>query len=531
MKQIVFSCALLVLSTTLCASENVADAYCKLGNAFLSEGNIGQAYKEYQRALARNPQHTHALLQLSTLYFQHKKYQQASPFLERYTAQHPNDQEALIMLAHCYNAQKRAPEAQKVYTTVLALNPQRIDLYFYRAQCINQQHQHTQALEDIERFLARFPEDIPALKLKAKILAQIGHYTAALELLEQLPASHSTAATCAHIYKTIGDTTHAIERYAQALSEQPHNRTYQLGLSYSHLLAGDFERGYELMKTYVITPENQNGLLEDISNISGKRIFIGAEIMLDSMIKHIRFAKKIKEHGGITVVHTPEPLVEIFSDCPFIDEVISTTEQTIPACDFHIPAILLPWLFKEYTSDAVPYLTARDTHTATWHARLARNGHRSIGICWHQHDQHIPAAERPSIATEELNHLFSLQEYNFYALYQKNQIPSLQALENTLQLITLCGAGFSEQPTDISMLLALLDSLDIIITIDHSIAHLAGALGKETYVLLPYHATWHWGTEGTTSTWYPTITLVRQKEPGSWQEAIAEIMERLKSPT
>ena len=518
---------LFLLQPTLHAQGTVADAFCNLGNACYKEGNMQQAEHHYYLTLERCSEHTQAIAQLGTLHFQQKQYESAQPYLEKRTQQHPEDEEAGIMLAHCYLWQKQYAHAAQLYTHILSRNTRRVDLFLYRAQCNKRQRKFTQALHDIDQFLAAFPQDHSAQLLKAYVLEHIGQYDQALTILEQLPQSPNILTAKAHIYKTIGKPDEAIDLYTKAHTAQPDNRTYLLGLSYSYLLAGDSINGYAIMKKYLSTQSNRQRFLDNTNKINGKRIFIGAEILLDNMIQHVRFAHCIKQRGGTTIVQASEPLIDLLANCPLIDELVSTT-QKIPTYDYHIPVILLPWLFETHAIDSVPYLKANPALAAQWHARLPHNNHQNIGVCWHLNESlHSPTEQRP-IATEQLEALFALSDYNFFALYAKNQQPDLKSLKSNSQLITMCGAGFSEAPDEMASLLALLDSLDIIVTIDTTIAHLAGALGKKTYLLLPYHTNWRWGLEHSDSPWYPTIEILRQTEPGSWIEPISQLIATLK---
>jgi len=525
---IAYTIGLCLTSLTLYAPDPVADALCNLAHALHKDGNIQQAQHNYTLALERCADHAQAIMQLGTLHFQQKQYKSAQPYLEKHTTQHPKDEEANIMLAHCYLWQKQYAKAIQLYTHVLSVNPRRVDLFLYRAQCNKRQQELKHALHDIEQFLAAFPNDHSALLLKSYILELVGEYRQALTTLEQLPQSPKIIATKAHIYKTIGKPDYAIDLYRKAHTAQPDERSYILGLSYSYLLAGDTRNGYEAMKKYLLPQSNSKHFLNDINAIKGKRIFIGAEILLDNMIQHVRFAHCIKQHGGATIVQAPEPLIDILSECPMVDKLISTT-QKVPAYDYHIPVILLPWLLETHATDAVPYLKANHALAAYWQSRLPHNSRPNVGICWHLNESLHSSSERRPIATEQLNTLFALDEYNFFALYTKNQQPDLKSLTHNIQLITMCGAGFSEAPDEMASLLALIDSLDTIITIDTTIAHLAGALGKKTYLLLPYHTNWRWSLDCSNSPWYPTITIVRQLEPGNWSTPINQLIAMLKA--
>lgn len=526
MKKILFFSTLCFLPH-LYSHDAVTDALYKLAQALQAEGNKELAYNHYLQTIERSPSHAPALKKLGSLSFEAKKYHQAQEYLEKLIALNPKDEEALIMLGHCALWQKNYGTAINLYSTAISLNSRRIDLYFYRAQSYKKSGNLHSALDDINTFLKHFPSDYAALLLKAYILEQVGIYEEALTILDQLPESPKILAIKAHVYKAMGNTDMAIQLYTKACKEAPDERSYKLGLSYSYLLADERDKGYTLLKEYLIGTHPDKKILDTIEKIKGNRIFISAEIFLDNMVQHMRFAHYIKEHGGITLMQMPESLLELALDCPYIDEVISTTEK-IPTYDYYIPAILLPWLFKNYATDTIPYIKAHTTIMHNWQKKLTHTEKKTIGICWHLSETLQSPSENRAIPTEELIPLFNLHDrYNFFAFYAKNQLPSFKELTNYNQLITLCGSGFSEKPCEITQLTAALASCDILVTIDTTIAHIAGALGKTTYLLLPIHSHWRWGSNPTKSAWYPSIQIIRQTEALNWKQPIATLIEKL----
>jgi len=518
---------LLCIAPTSYTANKIADAYCILGDAFHESGNHTQAIENYQHALKESPDHLQATACLGTLYFNKKQYKKAYTYLKQSRIHSPNNEEVGIMLAHCHTSLRNYAEATTLYSHILSINPQRIDLLFYRAQCYKKEHNYPNALQDVDHFLQLFPNDIPACTLKAHVLVELGKYEDAQETLAKLPESYTQAMIAAHLYTTIGKPQQAIELYSKAHTLKPHDRSYLLGLSYSYILVGDRHKGYHTMKEYIITPENQLCFLDTIDKIPGKRIFIGAEAILDNMVQYIRYAKYIHQLGGTTIVQAPTSLISVLHEAEYVDQVVSISETNIPPYDYHIPAILLPWLFDNYAADTVPYLTANSNLTTLWQSHIPHTNKKKIGVCWHLNETYCSPTQQRMLSTELLNDLFSLDQYSFIALYPKQSIPDLTSLKAPTHTITMCGAGFAENSNEVHSLLALIDTLDIVITVDTAIAHLAGALGKKTYLLLPFHAHWRWGSDGTCSPWYPTITIIRQVEPCNWQSSIKSLLEYL----
>jgi hypothetical protein len=207
-----------------------------------------------------------------------------------------------------------------------------------------------------------------------------------------------------------------------------------------------------------------------------------------------------------------------------VSELVALGEP-LPEFAAHCPLLSLPLLFgttlDNIPSD-VPYLHAEPEKRREWRRRLDQGGGSAlnIGLCWAGHPRH-PNDRRRSLPLVRLMPLLSESRAAFYSL-QKGPA-KLQAAEGASAGLT----DWTDDLTDFSDTAALLSELDLVITVDTSIAHLAGALGKPVWVLLPFAADWRWLMERHDSPWYPTMRLFRQEHPGDWNRPLREVAEAL----
>lgn len=221
-------------------------------------------------------------------------------------------------------------------------------------------------------------------------------------------------------------------------------------------------------------------------------------------------------------------MVEILSLCPYIDKVFSNRKAQSISRDFNIPIMSLMHLFKttiENIPTNIPYLYADPALVHYWNKKLRDNENKQykIGINW-KGTQTLP--EKDLLPTDFLS-LCEFQKVTLYSL-QKNGDEELNLIPNCP--IKMFGSFFDKNSSFMDTA-AVMKNLDLFITSDTSVAHLAGGLGVKTWLLLPYVSDWRWLTQRTDTPWYPTMRLFRQPKPGDWKSVMDDVKNALQEFT
>ncbi len=350
------------------------------------------------------------------------------------------------------------------------------------------------------------------------------------------------------LFEQLGRMDEAIAAYQEALRLKPDSPDTRKNLALGLLMRGEYDRGwaeYEWRwKTPVAPQRNFAQPRWDGRPLHGQAILLYAEQGLGDTIQFVRYAPLVKERGGVVLVECPSALEKLLHRCPGIDRVIV---QGMPLPDFayQVPFLSLPGVFHttpETVPAAVPYLSAEPARIEEWGRELAAavghvsyvpaaNGHVTnvphirIGIAWqgsqkYQGDAHrsvplrafAPLAELPGVR------LISLQKG--YGAEQLRDVPGHWDIVDFGARLDADGAFLDTA--------AILAHLDLVVTSDTAVAHLAGALGIEVWMAVSMAADWRWMRGREDSPWYPTLRLFRQEQWGDWAGVFARMADELR---
>lgn len=360
------------------------------------------------------------------------------------------------------------------------------------------------------------------------------NYDQALALLDHLitltPDNSVFWYNKAYMLKSIGKYDSAIPCYEKVLSHNPEHEHAHYGLAQACLAVGDLARGFyhfQWRLTYkkkweqVVIPEKLDGI----------EVVLRTEFGFGDMFQFVRYAQTLKERGARVTVQAFKQQVPLFKLCPYIDEVIEE-HQPLPVGGIHIPLLSVPQLLGttlETIPATLPYLYAREDLVRSWALKLNQdnnnNNNFKIGICWQGKSQHF-LEENPLTRRSVPLALFApLAALDGVTLY------SLQNGEGTEQLAQVdfkvhdFGPDFDTTAGRFMDTAAVIKNMDLIISVDTSLVHLAGGLGTPTWVLIPSVAEWRWLAHRTDTPWYPEIMrLFRQPATGDWNSVISDIV-------
>lgn len=261
----------------------------------------------------------------------------------------------------------------------------------------------------------------------------------------------------------------------------------------------------------------------DGSPLGGKTLLIHMEQGRGDMIQFVRYAPLVAAMGGSVVVCATEELVPLLTTVKGISRVVDRN-GVLPEYDFHIPALSLPHVLGTTLATIpiqVPYLWSDQDKVDTWRRIIPVDGRFHVGLAWRGSPTHREDHKR-SCEFATFQPLVELKDFIFYNLQHGLSAEQLRELSCHLPFV-----DYSDQIYDFSDTAALIANLDLVISVDTAVAHLAGALGKPVWTLLPFVPDWRWLLEREDSPWYPTMRLFRQSSPGDWQEVMARVRQEL----
>ena len=347
----------------------------------------------------------------------------------------------------------------------------------------------------------------------------------------------------------------AIEAYDQVLKMLPDSAETRFNRSQSLLLLGNWQEGWKEYEWRFKSIEKKARLLAekeiqrwDGSTLAGKRLLVVDEQGFGDTLQFIRYLPLVKDRGGTVIFETVVPLINLFRNFLGIDELVvrsSGSEQQIEY-DFYIPLMSLPGIFDtsiETIPANIPYIIADTNKSKYWKNRLREDVFK-IGIVWagkssedyRQNEmsglEHVqlqwagqPASKFASNRLARLEYfdaLTKIGDIQLFGLQKGNSADEIKTHSNSIDVINL-----GEEFVDFSDTAAAIENLDLIISVDTAVAHLAGAMGKPVWVLIPYVPDWRWMLDREDSPWYPTMRLFRQVQKGDWRYVFQRIADEL----
>lgn len=335
------------------------------------------------------------------------------------------------------------------------------------------------------------------------------------------------------VLKELGELDEAHKFLITATKLAPDYADAHWNLSLLLLLQGNYEEGwkeYEWRKKIPSIKIQQFSKPEwDGSAQPGKTLLIHAEQGIGDTFQFIRYVNLAKPLVGAALFLCRPSLARVLRNAKGVDNLV-TTEEELPDFDIHTPLISLPLLLgttdKASIPRDVPYLTAEEDLSSHWEKELQGANQLKVGICWQGNPNYNADAQR-SIPLDELRPIIDLKTTRVISLQKIHGLDQLEKFSGKEPIENL-GPRLDENTGAFVDTAAVISNLDLIITSDTAMAHLAGALGAKTWLLLPKNADWRWGDDTEQTAWYPTMQLFRQEEPEDWAGVVQKVCDELK---
>ena len=461
-------------------------------------GQLAEAEAIYRQVLAAQPDSAEALNLLGTLAAQQGRLAEAAELISRAAKLARENVEIYVNLGVVLLIGKRADLAESAFRRALALRPGDAAIH----------HNLGTALQS----LGRLPEAMAELNAAVRSSPNNAGYLSAL----------------GSALSDMGRWNDAIEFACRSLAINPESPETHLNLGVLLLRSGQFAQGWNeyewrwRVKNIEIGPALSDKPIWNGGDLSGKSILLRSEQGFGDAIQMTRYAPMVKARGGTTVLYCQNHLVRLLGGAPGIDRVVSW-EEAPPPCDEHCPLLSLPRIFKTELTNIphdVPYLSPDAELSRRWRERIGGEKRRCVGLVWAGGGGHIKDRQR-SLTLKQFEFLRDAGNIRLFSL-QKGK-PGEQAGASPMEL-----TDWTNDLDDFADTAALIDNLDMVVTIDSAVAHLAGAMGKPVWVLLPWVPDWRWMLEQSDSPWYPTMRLFRQKTMDDWQAPLDELAGAIK---
>jgi tetratricopeptide (TPR) repeat protein len=474
-------------------STNI-EAWKNLGNALYKQEKLDEALDCYQQALSLETNAPTLYYQLGLVLQKQGKLDEAIANYQQCIAFNPNQATAYYNLGYALQTQGKLDEAIDCYQQALTLEPNFVLAYQNLGATLHEKGEIHKAITCYERLLEIAPDYAEAYYNLACLVQGI-----------QLEKS--------------------IAFYSRAIELDPEHIKAHLNLSFILLLLGKYKEGfaeYEWRWRRESTPPRHFPQpLWDGSNLEGRIILLHSEQGLGDTIQFIRYAPLVQARGGRVLIECQQPLVRLLKTVAGIEKVVPLG-TTLPEFDVHAPLLSLPHILGttlETVPAQIPYLKPPQHHSL----RLDRppGACLQVGIVWAGNPDNRTDKTR-SCSLNYFLALLNIPGIAFYSLQKGVQAGEIAHLPSDVSLQDLSG-----QLNDFADTAVVVTQLDLIITVDTAVAHLAGALGRPVWVLLSHWCDWRWIIDREDSPWYPTIRLFRQHQSGDWAGVFARVAEAL----
>ncbi|HEX4142116.1 MAG TPA: tetratricopeptide repeat protein [Pirellulales bacterium] len=528
--------ALAHLEQAVALKPTFAEGHNNLGIVLRSQGKLDQAEVHYRQSLALKPDYADAHNNLGNLLLSQGKLKQATACYTKALALRPGYAEAHNNLATALKDQGQLDKAAASYRQAIALRPNYAEAHNNLGSVLRELHQLDQAAASFEQAIALRPDLAEAHNNLGTSLAQrnqldqaTARYQQAIALRPDFAEAHNNLGM---VLKDQGQLDQAAARYQLAISLRPDMGEAHLGLATCYLCQGDYERGWPALEGRrhipgILPPTNLprwNG-----QELAGRSLLLLAEQGLGDTIHFVRYARLLKQRGARVVLACQRALGWLLSSLPDLDELFFYgSADELPHCDFYLPLLSAPGALGTTAATIphdVPYLAADPALADSWRGELAGIEGFKIGIAWQGSPDYrfdcfrsIPLSELAPLARVPGVRLLSLQKG-----FGSEQLTTVD-----FPVIDLA-SRLDEAAGPFMDTAAVIGGLDLVVSANTAIAHLAGALGAPVWVALQFSPDWRWLRDREETPWYPSMRLFRQGAVNRWDEVFERMAARVQA--
>jgi tetratricopeptide (TPR) repeat protein len=470
---------------------------------------------------------------------QAKQYAEACRYYDELIIKYPNDASLHYCSGVALHQNKQLLQAVGAYCEALQLNPQLTEAFENLAEAQTELKLFDDALLSIRAAIALKPNRAISHTRLARILVRLGQHQEAINVathaLDLSPKNATTHLIRSNAHRALNQLQESIADLRQAMAIDPNNAELPYNLSFDLLLSEQFEEGWQRYESRFdtenflkSTPQMVASKWNGTDNLEGKTILVCPEQGLGDQIQFARYALVFLGMGAKVIMPVAPALIDIVQSM-HPDVLVTSSLQpasALPQHDYYISLMSLLGIFKTDLSNipyAERYITPDEAITAKWQARFANKSSKpQVGITWSGSQLHVNDHNR-SMSLTQLAPLLNL-DVDWHIL----QTEIREADELLLPQTPL--KDWRTELTSLHETAGLLDQLDLLITVDTSVAHLSAALGKPTWIMLPFAPDFRWLLNRSDTPWYPSVQLFRQSKPRDWESVTSQIVNTLTQP-
>jgi tetratricopeptide (TPR) repeat protein len=514
-----------------------ADAYNQTGMLLASRGRFADAVGCFRRALALQPLRPEVLNNLGVALTRQGSAAEAEACYRRAVELRPDYAEAHNNLGSLLTARERAAEAVVSCRQALALLPRYAEAHSNLGNALQRLERFAEAESCYREALRLKPNFLDACHNLALALAAqdrpeeaVTHYQA---VLRSRPDHAESLNNLGASLKDLGRLDEAVAAYRQAIALRPDYTGAHLNLTLALLVQGRFTEGWAELEWLLgrwALPFTQP-LWDGTPLPNGTILLYYRDLGLGDIFQFVRYALLVKERVGRVVIEVPPAMSTILSTCPGVDQIVEEGGE-LPPFDVYTTQLRLPRLFDPRPADtrvSGPYLFADPALVARWRQRLAGLRGLKIGIAWEANRKH-PDSRPRCVPLRQFAPLARLPGVQLIALQKGGGLDQLAAVANEFS-VTSFGDELDTTAGPFMDTAAIMMNLDLVISADTSVVHLAGALGRPVWVVLPFAPDWRWLLQREDTPWYPTLRLFRQRVRGQWEDVFERMIGELRHQT
>lgn len=503
------------------------DAYFLLGKAQAAQDQLEPAFLSLEQAVRLKPEFVEAVEEGTRVLHRLERHGQAAEWARRLGALQPgpfND----LLLANELLLSDQAGEAVALLDAVCAAQPDNPEASVLRYQSLLKLQRNEEALAEADRAIGLVGRNAAVLVNRSVPLERLGRFEEAVACLDEAlalePGRRDAMLNRVSALLQLVRVPEAVAAAEQALQLLPDDADLHWSLCMGLLLLGDYERGWKESEWRTRSVAFRNKILQldqpqwQGESLQGRTIFLHAEQGFGDAIQFLRFVPPVVSQAAQVLLLMPGPLESLVEATLPANCRILPQHSALPPIDFYCSLMSLPSVLGTTLDNlpaAVPYLRPDPARVAHWRERLGTE-RLNVGMAWAGNPRHVNDRNRSmSLATFRAA---EAQGCRFVTVQPEIRDTDREALAAWPEALDL-GRGLA----DFSDTAAFVEALDVIVTVDTSVAHLAGALGKPVWVLVPHCPDWRWLLERTDSPWYPTARVYRQPAAGDWASVLQRV--------
>jgi tetratricopeptide (TPR) repeat protein len=501
----------------------------------LRTGNVDQAEKTYEEIVSIQPGNINALHFLGIAYYRNKKYAPAIMCMKRVLQLQPDYADAHNNLGIILKDMGHYDEAMSCFRKAVALKPVFFEAYVNLGGILRSEGLLDEAIACFQKAAQLNPHFHGTYNDLGIMLKDTMRFDEAVfcfrKALDLNPRFLESYINLGNTLQAKGLIDEAVACFRKAVQLCPDSAYANYNLSLALLQSGNFREGWEKYErrrdieglSYLRTRFSQP--LWDGSDMKGGTVLLLGEQGFGDIIQFIRYAPFVTQRNARPILCCHKELQSLLQNVDGIQDVVTYGEQ-LPEFTAYCPLLSLPFIFRsliETIPANIPYIRVDSSLSRQWQKKI-QSGSSSLkaGLVWSGNPDNA-SLHYKSCLLQTFSPLAALDEVTFYSLQKGTAAIQAKNPPEGMKLI-----DYTEEINDFSDTAALIQHLDLVISVDTAVAHLAGALGKPVWMLLPYPPDWRWMLNREDSPWYPSMRLFRQCSPGDWEPVIAHIGKELR---